>query len=186
MKAEEAPLDVITFSGNGEPTLHPDFAGVVDDTIALRDKYFPQARVSVLSNSTRIYRPEIIEALKKVDNNILKLDSAFDATIKALDRPTSPDFTAARTIQQLKTFANRCIIQTMILRGDDGDTHIDNTTDAEVDALIEAYKAINPREIMIYSIDRKTPARWLRKVEKPELERIADRIRSHGFKVDVA
>lgn len=186
MRSEGAGLDVITFSGNGEPTLHPDFAGVVDDTIRLRDRYYPEARVSVLSNSTRIGRPDVVAALRRVDNNILKLDSACDSTIRALDRPGSGEFTAAGVIEQLKGFGNQCIIQTMMVRGDSGEVHIDNTTDDEVEALIEAYKSIGPREVMLYSIDRKTPAEWLRKVEKPELEEIAARIRSHGIKVDVA
>lgn len=179
-------LDVITFSGNGEPTLHPDFAGIVDDTIALRDTYFPEAKVSVLSNSTRIGHPEVAAALRRVDNNILKLDSAIDATITALDRPTSAAFNAATVIDQLKQFGSQCIIQTMILRGRHGDTKIDNTTDEEIDALIDAYRAIGPAEVMLYSIDRKTPAEWLEKVEKPELESIAGRIRAAGIKVQVS
>ena len=186
MKAAGAGLDVITFSGNGEPTLHPDFAGVVDDTIALRDRYFPDAKVSVLSNSTRLDNPAVVEALRRVDNNILKLDSAVDTTIRALDRPTSQAFTAEKVIGQLKQFGKGCIIQTMILRGKHGDTDIDNATDREVDALIEAYKTIGPEEVMLYSIDRKTPAEWLQKVEREELERIADRIRAHGIKVQVS
>lgn len=186
MKAAGEGLDVITFSGNGEPTLHPDFAGVVDDTIALRDKYFPEAKVSVLSNSTRLDRPDVVEALKRVDNNILKLDSALDPTIHALDRPASAAFSAKKVIDRLASFRGQCIIQTMILRGSSGDVRIDNTTDLEVDALIDAYKAIRPAEVMLYSIDRKTPAEWLEKIDRDELERIADKIRSHGIKVMVS
>lgn len=180
------PLDVITFSGNGEPTLHPDFGGVIDDTIALRDKYYPEARVSVLSNSTRLDHPDVVEALKRVDNNILKLDSAIDTTIRVLDRPASPSFTAAKVIGELRQFGRQCIIQTMILRGSYDGVEIDNTTDAEVDALIEAYRLIGPGEIMLYSIDRKTPWEQLRKVERDELDRIAARVRAAGFKVMVA
>ncbi len=186
MKAEGQRLDVITFSGNGEPTLHPDFGAIAGDTMELRDRYFPEAKVSVLSNSTRIDRPDVIAALRRVDNNILKLDSALDPTIQALDRPVSPAFSAERVIDQLKNFSGQCIIQTMILRGRKGDVEIDNTTDRETDALIAAYKAINPAEVMLYSIDRKTPAEWLEKVGREELERIADRIRSHGIKVLVS
>ena len=186
MKAAGEPLDVITFSGNGEPTLHPDFAAIAADTMELRDKYYPEARVSVLSNSTRIDRPDIVEALRHVDNNILKLDSAIDSTVQALDRPVSPAYTVENTIRLLKQFAGHCIIQTMILRGRHADLTIDNTTDAEIDALIQAYKAIGPAEVMLYSIDRKTPAEWLQKVERDELERIADKIRSHGTKVLVS
>lgn len=186
MHAAGDRLDVITFSGNGEPTLHPDFDGVIDDTIELRDRYYPEARVSVLSNSTRLGSSRVVAALKKVDNNILKLDSAIDSTIRALDRPTSPLFTARSVIDELKQFGPQCIIQTMILRGTHDGHVIDNSTDAEIDALIDAYREINPGEVMLYSIDRKTPAEHLEKVQREELERIADRVRSAGFKVLVS
>lgn len=186
MKSKGEKLDVITFSGNGEPTLHPDFEGVIDDTVELRDKYFPEVRISVLSNSTRLAERGVCDALRKVDNNILKLDSAITETIKLIDRPNSPEFTGDKLIGQLAQFGNQCIIQTMMLRGTYDGHVIDNTTDAEVDALIKAYKRINPAEVMLYSLDRKTPAQNLVKVEKEELERIADRIRSYGIKVQVS
>ncbi|MDE5979557.1 MAG: radical SAM protein, partial [Muribaculaceae bacterium] len=151
MKAGGQSLDVITFSGNGEPTLHPDFPAIAGDVIALRDRFFPEAKVSVLTNSTRLADPAVAEALKKVDNNILKLDSAIDSTVRVLDRPNSPGFTAAGVIEQLKQFAGTGIIQTMMLRGEWEGERIDNTTPAEVAALVEAYSAIAPREIMLYS-----------------------------------
>lgn len=185
MKDAGERLDVITFSGNGEPTLHPDFGGVVDDVTALRDKYYPGVKISVLSNSTMIDRPEVVGALKKVDNNILKLDSAIDATIRLIDQPNSPHFSAARTIGLLKEFAGQCIVQTMMLRGEHNGMPIDNTTDGEIEALAAAYKEIRPKEVMLYSIDRPTPEANLRKVERDELERIADRFRSHGVTVQV-
>lgn len=179
-------LDVITFSGNGEPTLHPDFAGIVDDTIALRDRYFPGAKVSVLTNSTRIDREDVAEALLRVDNNILKLDSATEETMRALDRPNAPGFTVERVVERLCRFAGTGIIQTMMLRGHSGGIEIDNATDREVSALIEAYRKIAPREIMLYSIDRTTPARWLEKVPIEELRRIGERIeRETGIPVQV-
>lgn len=176
------PLNVITFSGNGEPTLHPDFEGIVDDVIALRDEFYPDVKISVLTNSTRLGSEAVCRALRKVDNNILKLDSAVEATMRRLDRPNDPAFTVDRVIGQLKQFGGTGIIQTMILRGDG----IDNTTDAEIDALIAAYKAIEPREIMLYSIDRKTPDATLRKVERPELDAIAARIAAAGLNVKVS
>jgi len=181
MQAAGDPLDVITFSGNGEPTLHPDFDGIIDDTLELRDRYYPDAKVSVLSNSTRLDNPRVVEALRRVDNNILKLDSAIDSTIRALDRPVSPSFTAERVIGQLKQFGRQCIIQTMILRGTYNGYTIDNTTQAEIDALVDAYRIINPGEIMLYSIDRKTPAEHLEKVSREELEQIAARVSAAGF-----
>lgn len=176
------PLNVITFSGNGEPTLHPDFEGIVDDVIALRDEFYPDVKISVLTNSTRLGSEAVCRALRKVDNNILKLDSAVEATMRRLDRPNDRAFTVDRVIGQLKQFGGTGIIQTMILRGDG----IDNTTDAEIDALIAAYKAIEPREIMLYSIDRKTPDATLRKVERPELDAIAARIAAAGLNVKVS
>ena len=126
------PLDVITFSGNGEPTLHPDFGGVIDDTLRLRDRYYPSARVSVLSNSTRLDRHDVEEALRKVDNNILKLDSALTATMRAIDRPTQPSFTSEKAIDLLCRFKGQCIVQTMFLRGEYEGVRIDNTTPEEV------------------------------------------------------
>lgn len=186
MKQAGEPLDVITFSGNGEPTLHPDFPGIIDDTIELRDKYFPNVSISVLSNSTRIDRPAVCDALRKVDNNILKLDSAITGTMRLIDRPTSPDFSSEKVIDQLAQFGNKCIVQTMMLRGSHNGQPVDNTTPQEIDALIEAYRRINPKEVMLYSLDRKTPEQALVKVEKPELEQIADKIRAAGIAVQVS
>lgn len=176
LRAEGHSLDVITFSGNGEPTLNPDFPGIIDDTLRLRDKYYPDVKVSVLTNSTMLHRPEVVDALRRVDNAILKLDSANDATIRALDRPTSSVFTADKVIAQLADFGPKAIIQTMITRGSHEGRSIDNSTDAEVDALIEAYKTIRPRSIMIYSLDRPTPETHLQRVPREELDRIAARI----------
>lgn len=176
-------LDVITFSGNGEPTLHPEFAGIIDDTLRLRDEYYPEAKVSVLTNSTRIFRAEVAEALKRVDNNILKLDSAVEKTMRLLDRPTSGDFTVDKVVDALRQFEGTGIIQTMILRGEHDGVKIDNTTPEEIDALIEAYKKIRPKEVMLYSLDRSTPEENLRKVEKPELDIIAEKIRQAGIAV---
>ncbi len=187
MHAQGAPLDVITFSGNGEPTLHPDFAGVVDDVIALRDKYYPEAKVSVLTNSTMIHKPQVAAALKKVDNNILKLDSAVERTMRLLDRPNSATFTCKKAIHDLQQFRGTGIIQTMFTRGEHDGQRVDNTTPEEIEALIEAYQKIQPREVMVYSIDRKTPEQSLEKVPKSELELIAKQItEATGIPVQVA
>ncbi len=183
MKADGAPLDVITFSGNGEPTMHPDFGGIVDDTIDLRNRYYPEAKVSVLSNATRLDRSDVVEALKRIDNNILKLDSALDSTVRVLDRPVSAAYRVADVVELMKQFGGECIVQTMILRGEHDGITVDNTTDREIDALIAAVKEIAPKEIMLYSIDRKTPAEHLVKVEKDELEHIAGRFRAAGINV---
>lgn len=180
-------LDVITFSGNGEPTVNPDFPGIIDDTLRLRDKYYPQVRVSVLTNSTMLDREAVAEALGRVDNAILKLDSAIDSTIRALDRPVSQSFTASKVINNLAAFGSRAIIQTMMTRGVHDGITVDNTTDAEVDALIEAYREIKPRLIMLYSLDRPTPETNLQRVPRAELDEIAARITAAtGIEVSVA
>lgn len=180
-------LDVITFSGNGEPTIHPDFPAIIDDVIELRGRYYPGVKISVLTNSTQIHRPEVARALSRVDNNILKLDSAIESTMRALDRPGAASFTVTSAIEHLKQFAGSGIIQTMFTRGEHLGEAFDNTTALEVDALIDAYRAIRPREVMIYSIDRKTPEQSLQKIDKDELQRIADRITADtGIPVQVA
>lgn len=178
-------LDVITFSGNGEPTLCPDFPEIVDDVIALRDEFYPNVKISVLSNSTMIGKHEVVAALRKVDNNILKLDSAVESTMRAIDRPANPDFTVERVVEQLRQFSGECIIQTMMLRGTHCGVAIDNTTADEIDALISAYRTINPREVMLYSLDRPTPESNLQRIERPELDAIADRMRRCGIKIQV-
>ena len=186
MKQAGEQLDVITFSGNGEPTLHPQFGEIIDDTIALRDKYFPNVKISVLSNSTRLGDDRVVEALRKVDNNILKLDSAITTTMRLIDQPAMPSFTSEGVIEQIAQFGSQCVVQTMFLRGEHDGQKIDNTTPDEIEALIKAYKRISPREVMIYSIDRKTPEQQLEKVTREELEVIAEQMRSEGIVVTVS
>lgn len=178
--------DVITFAGNGEPTLHPHFDTIIADTLALRDLLCPSAKVSVLSNSTRIHKPHIFNALKTVDNNILKFDSAIESTMHLIDQPQSKQVTVDWLINELKKFEGNLIIQTMFLRGEVDGQSFDNTTENEVNSWIAALKEIRPRQVMIYSLDRDTPVDTLRKVAVDELNRIADRARAAGFEVSVA
>lgn len=186
MKEKGENLDVITFSGNGEPTLHPDFEGVIADTIALRDKYFPNVKISVLTNSTRLGNKGVHRALERVDNNILKLDSAFPETVARLDRP-NPGYDLRKVIGQIASFGKKAIVQTMLCRGEFEGEIIDNTSEPEIAALIEAYKAIAPGEIMIYTIDRPTPATQLKRIPRPELDAIGERIaRETGIPVQVS
>ena len=185
MKSAGQTLDVITFSGNGEPTLHPEFKKVVEDVLRMRDEFFPDAKVSVLSNSTMAGKPAVAEALLKVDNNILKLDSAKPHTFRVLNRPTSPNCLPEGVIVDLKHFKGQCVVQTIMIRGEYDGESFDNTTDEELDALLSAYLEIGPREVMLYSIDRKTPAENLEKVSKEELEKIAQRFRDAGITVQV-
>jgi wyosine [tRNA(Phe)-imidazoG37] synthetase (radical SAM superfamily) len=185
MKKAGQTLDVITFSGNGEPTLHPEFDKVVDDVLRLRTEFFPDAKVSVLSNSTMAGKASVAKALLKVDNNILKLDSAIPHTFIAINRPVSPNCLPEGVIADLMHFEGKCIVQTIMIRGEFEGKHFDNTTDEELDALLNAYRQIAPREVMLYSIDRKTPADNLEKVSKEELQRIAQRFIDAGIKVKV-
>jgi len=186
MVAEGQIPDVITFAGNGEPTLHAEFEGIIDDTIALRNKYCPTAKVSVLSNSTRIHKPHIFAALNKVDNNILKFDSAIDRTMKLMDQPVGKHINVAWFIEHLKKFEGRLIIQTMFLRGEVQGEKLDNTTDQEVEAWIQALEQIRPQQVMIYSLDREAPTKNLQKVSVDELNIIAEKVRAKGFDVSVA
>lgn len=187
LRDDGTTIDVITFSGNGEPTVNPDFPGIIDDTMALRDRYFPEAKVSVLTNSTMLGRSDTTEALRRVDNCILKLDSAVAQTVRLLDRPTSPAFDVEKVIGRLAEFGQAAIIQTMLTRGSHGGVAVDNTTDAEIGALIDAYRRIGPREIMLYSLDRPTPELSLQRVPREELETIAARITAAtGIPVQVA
>ena len=186
MVADGQIPDVITFAGNGEPTLHAEFDGIIDDTIELRNIYCPTAKVSVLSNSTRIHKPHVFSALNKVDNNILKFDSAIDRTLKLMDQPVGKNLNVAWFIEQLRKFDGRLIIQTMFLRGEVNGEKLDNTTYEEVEAWISALEQIRPQQIMMYSLDREAPTQNLQKVSLEELNVIAEKVRARGFDVSVA
>jgi len=186
LKKENVIPDVITFAGNGEPTLHPQFAGIIDDTIELRDKYVPEAKISVLSNGMHIGKESVFETLKKVDNNILKLDSAILDTVKLIDCPNSPGYSVQKQIELFKKFEGNFIMQTMFVRGYHKGQTVDNTTEEEITAWLEAVKETSPREVMIYTIDRETPEKDLEKVSVEELKRIGDRVEQLGIKVNVA
>ena len=179
------PLDVITFSGNGEPTLHPEFLGIIEDTCALRDQYCPNAKISVLSNSTQLGRPEVIEALRLCDNRILKLDSAIDATMQLIDQPVNPNLTVEQIAQWLSLFEGDFTLQTCFLRGEYHGQIIDNTTPAELSAWYAMIKRLHPKQVMIYVIDRATPLQTLSKVPASEMEAIAEPLRHQGIDVIV-
>lgn len=186
MQAGHMPPDVITFAGNGEPTLHPDFPDIIKDTIKLRNRWFPKAKITVLSNSTMLHKKEVIEALKKVDDNILKMDSVLDSRIQQVDVPNQPDFTFERLLEQLCRFEGKLIIQTMFLKGEYKGISVQNTTPEELTGWIEALKKIRPQQIMIYTIDRETPVKGLKKLTREELEEIAELARKEGFTVQVS
>ena len=185
MQANGPKPDVITFAGNGEPTIHPEFPEIVDDVIALRDEFFPQCKISVLSNATRIVKPEVFEALKKVDNNILKLDTVSDDYIRALDKPVGK-YAVGDIIEKMREYGKSCIILTMFLRGTHEGRNMCNTTDEYVLPWLEAVKAIRPKCVMIYTIDRETPSPLLEKATKKELDAIAGKVRASGIECSVS
>ena len=168
--------DVLTFAGNGEPTCHPHFAEIIDDTIRLRDQYCPQAKVSVLSNSTMIHRQAVHDALMRVDNNILKLDTVDIDFIRQVDHPNGT-YDVNAIMERMKAFDGHISSQTMFLKG----PGIDNTTDHYVAPWLEAVKAIKPQQVMIYTIDRETPDQSLRKATHEELDAIRDRVIAAGI-----
>lgn len=180
MQAAGTAPDVLTFAGNGEPTAHPHFPEIIDDTLALRDRYFPAAKVSVLSNSTFIHRPAVFDALNRIDNNILKLDTVDESYIRLIDRPCGA-YSVAEIVKQMKAFKGNCIIQTMFLKGGYQGRDMDNTSDKFVLPWLETVKEIAPRQVMIYTIDRETPDHDLRKATHEELDRIAALVRAAGI-----
>ena len=186
MAAAGTPPDVITFAGNGEPTMHPQFEEIISDAIAVRDELCPSAKVSVLSNATMIGRDNVRRALLKVDNNILKLDSAFDATARLMNNPQSPAYTVRSVVEQMKGFDGRLTVQTMFLRGECDGQKTDNTTEEEVSAWLRLIEEIRPRQVMVYSLDRDTPCRTLEKVPREELQAIAARVEALGIPCSVA
>lgn len=185
MVGEGTPPDVITFAGNGEPTLHPDFEAIIEDVLALRDRLCPEAKVSVLSNATQLHRPDVCRALKRVDNNILKLDSAFDRTVQLMNLPQG-NYSVERVVEQLCAFEGQLIVQTMFLRGEFRGERVDNTTEEEVAAWLQLIERIRPQKVMVYSLDRDTPCQTLEKVHKEELQRIAARVEALGIPCPVA
>lgn len=186
MKAEAQAPDVITYAGNGEPTMHPDFPGIIDDSIVLRNKYFPKAEIAVLSNATNILRQPVREALMKVDMNILKLDSAINETIQRHNKPLV-EVDIDELLNGLSSFNGKVIIQTLFLRGSHEGREIDNTSPAELSAWLEALRRIKPSEVMIYTISRDTPhGADLKKVPASELKEIAYLVEKLGVKTRVS
>lgn len=185
MVADGQLPDVLTFAGNGEPTSHPEFAGIIADTIELRNRYCPNAKVSVLSNATLAMRPEVNAALKLVDNNILKLDTVEADYIDRVDRPTGA-YSVEQIIETLAGFNGHVIVQSLFMKGTSQGQCVDNTTDHYVLPWIEALKRICPQSVMVYTIDRETPDPDLLKATPEELDHIAELVRQAGFEVEVA
>lgn len=185
LRGEGHPVDAITFAGNGEPTIHPEFPPIIDDTLRLRDAFYPGAKVVVLSNATQLYRPSVVAALKKVDQPALKLDSAFDATVRLINGPLMRA-SVKRTVELMQQFNGQFTLQTLFLRGAYNGQIVDNTTERELGAWLKVVEALRPRAVMVYTLDRETPASGLTKVSFEELQAIARRAQQFGCETIVS
>ena len=178
--AEGVGVDSITFSGNGEPTMHPDFPKVIDVTLRLRDRYFPDAKVSVLSNATLVGRKEIADALMRVDNPILKIDASSDELVRKINKPVGP-YRLADVVEGLKRFEGRFVLQTMFLRSREFDT----VTEDALAAWMDIVRELKPREVMAYTIDRETPDKTLGKYTVEEMTAMVQPLIDEGFKIQI-
>lgn len=185
MKENGETPDVLTFAGNGEPTAHPDFPAIIEDTIALRDRYFPKAKISVLSNATMTVRPEVRAALLKIDHNIQKLDTVSPEYITFVDRPTGI-YDLEAVIESLTAFEGHVTIQSLFMKGTWEGRSVDNTSDDYVLPWIDTLRRIRPARVMVYTIDRATPAPLLEKASREELDRIASLVRAAGMETEIA
>lgn len=173
-------IDSITFSGDGEPTLNPDFPRIIDDTLQLRDAFCPSAKVSVLSNATRVHIPEVFAALRKVDNPIMKIDAPTDALIQKINRP-APGYSVERVIEALEQFDGDFILQTMFLKSRD----FDSSSDEVLMPWMDIVRRLQPREIMVYTIDRPTPEEGLEAFSSTKLKELVSPLVEEGFKIQV-
>ena len=180
LAAEGTGIDSISFTGNGEPTLHPDFAAIIDITLAARDRWFPQAVVSVFTNATRLDRTGVVEALKKVDNPILKIDCALDSMAKVMNRPRK-GYSVAAAVENMKAFGGDFVLQTMLVKG----PVVDNSTPQALEALYDVVRELHPREIMLYSVSRDTPVEGIERLGAEELAAAAAPLLAEGFNIQI-
>ena len=178
--AEGTPVDSITFSGDGEPTLNPDFVQIIDDTLRLRNEYYPKAKVSVLSNATRVHIPEIFNALRKVDNPIMKIDAPTNELVERINKP-APGYDVKRVVEALKAFEGDFVLQTCMLRSDD----YDSSKPEVIEGLLEIVRVLKPREWMVYTIDRPTPMQGLQKFTPDEMRALVQPLIDEGFCIQI-
>jgi wyosine [tRNA(Phe)-imidazoG37] synthetase (radical SAM superfamily) len=176
LSQEGTPVDSITFSGDGEPTINPEFPQIIDDTLRLRDRYYPQAKVSVLSNATRVHIPEIFNALRKVDNPIMKIDAPTNELIEKINMP-APGYDIHRVIEALKQFEGNFVLQTCMLRGNG----FDSSSPEVVGPMMDIVRLLRPREWMVYTIDRATPMQGLEKFSPQEMKALVQPVIEEGF-----
>ena len=170
------PVDSITFSGDGEPTINTEFPLIIDDTLCLRDQYYPKAKVSVLSNATRVHIPEIFSALRKVENPIMKIDAPTNELIKKINIP-APGYDVARVIEALKQFDGDFVLQTCMLKGNG----FDSSRPEVIGPMMDIVRMLKPREWMVYTIDRATPMQGLEKFSPQEMKTLVQPVIDEGF-----
>ncbi len=180
LSAEGAKVDSITFSGNGEPTMHPDFPKIVDAVLECRDRFFPKAKVSVLSNAYLVGRPAVAEALKRVDNPILKIDASSDELVRQINKPVGT-YRLNEIVDALKGFDGDFILQTMFLRSPDFDT----VSGGALQKWMDIVRELHPREIMVYTIDRETPDKSLVKYTVEEMTALVQPLLDEGYKIQI-
>jgi wyosine [tRNA(Phe)-imidazoG37] synthetase (radical SAM superfamily) len=184
MKSTGQAPDAITFAGNGEPTIHPEFPAIIQDTIEMRDKYFQESRITVLSNASMLHRKDVFQALNAIEDNIQKLDAGSEEMFSLINQPAG-DRRLETIVEQLRRFDGNLIIQTLFLRGRHNGKTVDNTTDQEVDLWISHLKKVKPKYVMIYPIDRATPEQDIEKIPFEELSEIAKKVNGEGINTKV-
>lgn len=178
--ADGTPVDSITFSGDGESTINPDFPQIIDDTIKLRDQYYPKAKVSVLSNATQVHRPEVFAALRKVDNPIMKIDAPTNELVERINKP-APGYDVDRVVEALKQFNGDFVLQTMFLKSKD----FDSSSPEVLNGWMDIVRLLKPREVMAYTIDRPTPEEGLQKFTVEEMRAFLKPLIDEGFNLQI-
>jgi len=182
-KEAGTPIDSITFSGNGEPTLHPQFDQIIDNLIVLRDKYYPETAITCLSNATQLAKKEVSSSLKKIENPILKLDAVTEPLFQLINKPTVP-ISIKKIIKQLQQMNGDFILQTLFFKGEIDGQYFDNATEPHLSLWMEVVKQLHPRKVMIYSLDRNTPAQKLEKIPREQLQKIVKQLQGFGIEAD--
>lgn len=174
------PIDSITFSGDGEPTLNPAFPQIIDICLELRDRYYPEAKVSVLSNATMVWKPEIAAALKKVDNPILKIDAPTNCLAEKINRP-APGYDVKKVVESLKSFDGNFVLQTMFLRSPD----FDSSSPEVLEGWMDIVRDLKPREVMVYTVDRQTPMQGIEKFTPEQMRSFVQPLIDEGYKIQI-
>ena len=180
LSGEGVGVDTITFSGNGEPTMHPDFERIIDLTLTLRDRHYPDAKVSVLSNAVLSGRESVIRALKKVDNPIMKLDAGTDELVRKMNKPAGT-YRVEDVVRNLQRFEGEFILQTMFLRSEEFDLSSEDNMSRWMDIVRE----LKPREIMVYTIDRETPDKTLTKYTVDQMRALVQPLLDEGYNIQI-